>query len=125
MRGCLSGFERSSPRLHHPSPDDLDRLAASFHHLALCCRKLAPDKARQHPTAEAMAEDEQFLVGAVPAAGEQSSARRCSALRLIAAFRRAVTALDPIRLRWPPWGSARWPVDGRLKKFRPGLRSRR
>ncbi len=47
-----------------------------------------------------MAEDKQFLVGAVPAAGEQSSARRCSALRLIAAFRRAVTALDPIRSRW-------------------------
>jgi len=34
-------------------------------------RKLAPDKARQHPTAEAMAEDKQFFVGAVPAAGEQ------------------------------------------------------
>jgi hypothetical protein len=29
-----------------------------------------------------------------------SSARRCSALRLVAAFRRAVTALDPIRSRW-------------------------
>jgi len=73
LRSCavaFLAFERSSPRLHHPSPDDLDRLAASFHHLALCCRKLAPDKARQHPTAEAMAEDKQFLVGAVPAAGD-------------------------------------------------------
>jgi hypothetical protein len=59
------------PASVHPNPGDLDRLAASFHHLALCCRKLAPDKARQHPTAEAMAEDKQFFVGAVPAAGEQ------------------------------------------------------
>jgi len=33
-------FERSSLRLHHPNPDDLDRLAASFHHLALSAASL-------------------------------------------------------------------------------------
>jgi hypothetical protein len=69
LRSCAAAylaFERSPGGLRDPNPDDLDRLAASLNHLALCCRT--------------------------------PSTRRCSALRIIAAFRRAVTALDPIRV---------------------------
>ena len=52
-------------------PADLDRLAASLDYLALCCCEPATEECGQHPTAEAAAEREQFLVRAVPTAGER------------------------------------------------------
>ena len=64
-------FDRPPPGYSDPDPTDLDRLAASLQHLALCCRKPMPDKAGQHAATDAVAEHEQFLVGAAPAAGEQ------------------------------------------------------
>jgi hypothetical protein len=54
-----SPFDRLPPGFGDPDPDHLDRLAASLHHLALCCCQPGAD------------EDEQFLVNAVPTAGEQ------------------------------------------------------
>jgi len=64
-------FDRPPPGFSDPDPTDLARLAASLQHLALCCRKPMPDKAGQHAATAAVAEHEQFLVGAAPAAGEQ------------------------------------------------------
>src|SRR6266853_872103 len=40
-----STFDRPPPRGHGPDPSDLDRLAASLHHLALRCRKPAASPA--------------------------------------------------------------------------------
>jgi len=51
--------------------DDLDRLAASHHHLVLCCGKPRFDKTVKHPPVEAVDEDEQSSVNAIPAAGEE------------------------------------------------------
>ena len=67
----LSIFDRLPTGFGDPDPTDLDRLAASLDYLALRCCKPAPDEPSQHPAAEAVAEDQQLLIGAVPAAGEQ------------------------------------------------------
>ena len=66
-----STFGRLPTGFGDPDPTDLDRLAASLDYLALRCCKPAPDEPSQHPAAEAVAEDQQLLIGAVPAAGEQ------------------------------------------------------
>jgi hypothetical protein len=94
-------------------------LPPAFNHLALCCRKPSADKAGQHPAAEAMAEDKQFLVGAVPAAGEQL----CAPLLGTEAHRRVPAACHDARSISVAVASVAlcpWPVDGRLKKIRPG-----
>jgi hypothetical protein len=68
---------RSSPSDRLPSsfgdPDanNLDRLAASLHHLVLCSRKPGADEPGRHPPADAVAMNEQLRVDAMPAAGEQ------------------------------------------------------
>jgi hypothetical protein len=66
-----STFGRLPTGFGDPDPTDLDRLAASLDYLALRYCKPAMDESSQQPAAEAMAEDEQFLIGAVAAAGEQ------------------------------------------------------
>jgi hypothetical protein len=71
MRGCLHSSIALRPAAVTLDPYNLDRLAASHHHLALCCCKPAPDETGEHPAAEAMAADKQLLVGAMAAAGEQ------------------------------------------------------
>src|SRR2546422_4598799 len=40
--GLLSFLDRPPPRSRYPDPYNLHRLAASHHHLALCCCKPAP-----------------------------------------------------------------------------------
>ncbi len=64
-------FDRLPTGFGDPDPTDLDRLAASLDYLALRCCKPALDETSQHPAAEAMAEDEQLLVGTMPAVREQ------------------------------------------------------
>jgi hypothetical protein len=54
-----------------PDPTDLDRLAASLDYLTLSSGKPSTDEPSQHPPAEDVAKDQQLLIGAVPAAGEQ------------------------------------------------------
>ena len=66
-----STFGRLPTGFGDPDPTDLDRLAASLDYLTLCCCEPATEECGQHPTAEAVAEREQFLVRAVPTAGEQ------------------------------------------------------
>jgi hypothetical protein len=66
-----STFDRLSPDFGDPDPTDLDRLAASLDYLTLCCCEPGTDEADKHLPLEAVAMDEQLLVGAVPAAGEQ------------------------------------------------------
>jgi len=51
-------------------PTDLDRLAASLHHLGLCCGKHPMNESDRHSSTEAVTEDQQFLVDAVPLACE-------------------------------------------------------
>jgi hypothetical protein len=63
-----SPFDRLPPGGGDSDPTDLDRLAASLDYLTLCCCEPATG---QHPMAEAVAEREQFLVRAMPTAGEQ------------------------------------------------------
>src|SRR5258707_1835198 len=62
---------RPPPARRDPNPDDLNRVAASHRHLALRCRKLAPDETGQHAAFEAMAVDEQRRVYAMATAGEE------------------------------------------------------
>src|SRR5258706_15515891 len=59
------------PRLRNPDPNDLHRLAASYHDLVLCRCKPAQDETGEYPAAEAMATDEQFFVYAMATAREQ------------------------------------------------------
>ena len=59
------------PRSRNPDPDDLDRLAASLHHLALFGREPGPDQVGDHVTFEPMGDDKQLRGGAVRTAGEQ------------------------------------------------------
>ena len=67
----IFGSKSLPPRTRDPDADDLNRSAASRHHLALCCRKLAPDEPGQHVAFEAMNVDEQRRVDATAAAREQ------------------------------------------------------
>jgi hypothetical protein len=69
--GLPSLLDRPPPRSRYPDPYNLDRLAASHHHLALCSCKPAPDETGEHPAVEAMAADKRLLVGAMAATGEQ------------------------------------------------------
>jgi hypothetical protein len=68
---------RSSPPDRLPSSfgdhdeDNLDRLAASLHHLMLCSRKPSANEPGQNSPADAVAMNEQLRVDAMPAAGEQ------------------------------------------------------
>jgi hypothetical protein len=64
-------FDRLPPGIGDSDPTELDRLAASLDYLTLCCCGPATDESGQHPTHEAVAEREQFLVRAVPTAVEQ------------------------------------------------------
>jgi hypothetical protein len=64
-------FDRLPPGIGDSDSPDLDRLAASLDHLTLCCCGPATDESGQYPTHQAVAEREQFLVRAVPTAGEQ------------------------------------------------------
>ena len=64
-------FDHLPPRLRNPDPGDLDRLAAGLDHLTLCCCKSSADETDDRRPPEAVAMHKQFLVGAVPAAGEQ------------------------------------------------------
>ena len=63
-------FDHLPPRLRNPDPGDLDRLAASFDGLTLCCCKPEPDEADKHLPPEAVATDKQFLVDTLQTAGE-------------------------------------------------------
>jgi hypothetical protein len=64
-------LDRPPPGIGDSDPSDLDRLAASLDYLTLCCCGPATNESDLHPTHEAVAEREQFLVRAVPTAGEQ------------------------------------------------------
>jgi hypothetical protein len=64
-------FDHLTPGVGDSDLADLDRLAASLDYLTLCCCGPATDESGQHPTHEAVAEREQFLVRAAPTAGEQ------------------------------------------------------
>jgi hypothetical protein len=66
-----SPFGRLPPGGGDADPTDLERLAASLDYLTLCWCEPATEECGQHPTAEAAAEREQFLVSAVPTAGER------------------------------------------------------
>jgi hypothetical protein len=66
-----SSFDRLLPGIGDPDPTDLDRLAASLDYLTLCCCHSVIDDSGQPSTTGAEAEREQFLVHAVPTAGEQ------------------------------------------------------
>ncbi len=61
----------SSARRRNPNPDDLDRLAASLHHLTLWCCEPDVDETDDRRPPEAVAMHKQFLVDAMSAAGEQ------------------------------------------------------
>jgi hypothetical protein len=65
-----SPFDRLPPGGGDSDPADLDRLAASLDYLTLCCVAPATEACGQHRAAEAVAEREQILVGAVLTAGE-------------------------------------------------------
>jgi len=62
-----SAFDRPAASVRDRDADDLGRLAASLDYLTMCCRKPAADKAGQHLPLEAVADDEQLFVGAMPA----------------------------------------------------------
>ena len=64
-------FDRLPTGFGDPEPTDLDRLAASVHHLALSCCELGVDEADDRRPPEAVAMHKQFLVDAMSAAGEQ------------------------------------------------------
>jgi hypothetical protein len=66
-----SFLDRPPPRSRYPAPHNLDRLAASHHHLVRCSCKPAPDETGKYPAAEAMTTDEQFFVYAMTTAREQ------------------------------------------------------
>lgn len=66
-----STFDHLPPRLRNPDPNDLDRLAASLDHLTLCCCEPSADETDDRRPPEAVAMHKQFLVDAMPAAGEQ------------------------------------------------------
>ena len=59
-----STFDRLPPDFGDPDPTDLDRLAASLDYLTVCCCEPGAE-ADKHLPLEAMAMDEQLLVGAV------------------------------------------------------------
>jgi hypothetical protein len=63
--------DRLPPGGRNPDPDDLDRLVASLDHLTLCCCEPGTDEADNRRPPEAVAMHKQFIVGAMPAAGEQ------------------------------------------------------
>jgi hypothetical protein len=63
--------QRPSPRLRNPNADDLDRLVAPHHHLALCCCKSAPDEPAQHAAFESVPLDKERRVDARAAACKQ------------------------------------------------------
>jgi len=66
-----SSFDRLPPRLRNPDSDDLDRLAASLHHITLFGREPGANEASDHIGIEPMSDLKQFLGGAVRTAGEQ------------------------------------------------------
>ncbi len=68
--GLPSSFDRLPPRLRNPDTDDLDRLAASLHHLKLLGREPRVNEAGDHVGIEPMSDLKQFLGGAVRTAGE-------------------------------------------------------
>jgi hypothetical protein len=63
-------FDHLPPSLCNPDPDDLDRLAASLHHLTLFGREPGADETDDRRPTKAVAMHKQFLVDAMPAAGE-------------------------------------------------------
>jgi len=66
-----STFDHLPPRRRNPNADDLNRLSASLDHLTLCsCQPLA-NETDERLLPEAVAMDKQFLVDAMPTAGEQ------------------------------------------------------
>jgi hypothetical protein len=72
-----STFDCSPSSFGYPDPHDLDRLAASLHHLALCCCEPVADETGNHVAIEPVGDHEQLLGGAVWIAGEHSE---CAAL---------------------------------------------
>jgi len=64
-------FDRPAPRLRDPDTDDLDRLAASLRHIALCCCEPRTNETNDRWPPEAAAMRKQFLINAMPAASEQ------------------------------------------------------
>jgi hypothetical protein len=64
-------FEHSSAVVRDTDPDDLDRLAASLDHLSLYCCEPSADETDDRRPPEAVAMHNQFLVDAMPTAGEQ------------------------------------------------------
>jgi hypothetical protein len=65
-----STFDHLPPGFGDPDPNDLDRLAASLHALALRCCQPSSDKAGNHVAVEPVGEHKQVLGGAVRVAGE-------------------------------------------------------
>ena len=70
MTGC-SILDCSPPDFGSPDSTDLDRLAASLDYLALSCCEPDADEVDEHLPLQAVADDEQLRIDAVPAAGEQ------------------------------------------------------
>jgi hypothetical protein len=66
-----SSFDRLPPRLRNPEAYDLDRLAASLHHVKLFGREPGSNEAGDNVGIEPMSDLKQFLGGAVRTAGEQ------------------------------------------------------
>jgi hypothetical protein len=65
-----STFDRLPPDFGDPDPTDLDRLAASLHHLKLLGREPRVNEAGDHVGIEPMSDLKQFLGGAVRTAGK-------------------------------------------------------
>jgi hypothetical protein len=63
-------LDRPPSRRRNPNSDNFD-CSIARHHVALCCCKPGADEISQHVAAEDMAMNEQLLVDAKPAAGEQ------------------------------------------------------
>src|SRR6266446_1590984 len=68
---AILALDRPPPRRRNPDPDDLDRLAASLDDLSICCCQSGGDETDDRRPPEVVAMHKQFLVDAVPAAGEQ------------------------------------------------------
>jgi len=67
---CSSPLDRTRAGARDLEADDIDRVLANLHALARRCRKPGADETGQHPAAEVMADDEEFLLDAASTACE-------------------------------------------------------
>jgi hypothetical protein len=66
---CSSSFDRLPPGSLDPDPEDLDRLAASLHHLTFFDRELSADEGSDHVAIEPMDAHKQCLSSAILTTG--------------------------------------------------------